>query len=722
MVFSLLAYALRLAAGRARHDALRAVPRPAARRPRQRGPDRDGAVGVAAAQRPPAADRLRQRGQPAGLRWPGRLGAGRHARARAVGHWRPGRRPRGGEAAAAGRRRPPAAVAPQRSSRNPAWREHPPLARRVGAARRRPRGAVRLRLLPGRTPQHQPARRPRRRAGPGRGRAGDRRPREPPGGPSPPRHRAAGRRGPARSRSATATAAARSSWTSPRPTTSSTSPRSPTPTSTERMRAFAQRVGAPLARPHVTREVAPRGTRGRLPRRRVDLAVASWLLGGFLLALVLALVRPAWSRGRTAGVLLAAGATLAVVVALVVSARGGPFLDFLLLGLAATVTTSAATTALVALLGLVGAAIASTVFVFLTAPLFTGHDPRLLPSPWRQVAPWTPHGATSDLATSFDLVRRPGRRTPDARAGRVPGRRAGGVGGCFAALRDRPSSICRASFLRDHALRAVAAGGAGRAGGGGRRPARPDRQDGRLRDAGAGGLADGVRATGEGDQRRRSSTSRSSACVPGRRSRVPTSAPTSGCRTGDGSGSSPTRCGHRTSTARSSCATRCSSSTRTASRRCCRRTTVPSSPTGTAVSATGRCRSPGCRSKGYDIVGVASQRVRTNDKPDGIFAFETLGPAMAVFVVPRGKTPQLLANVDIGPDKVDTTRTDVGSGRGRLRRLGLPLRHRSTGQARHLRLLAARRPHARRPTCCTATAGGTGTAGPGSRTPPRRRC
>ena len=65
--------------------------------------------------------------------------------------------------------------------------------------------------------------------------------------------------------------------------------------------------------------------------------------------------------------------------------------------------------------------------------------------------------------------------------------------------------------------------------------------------------------------------------------------------------------------------------------------------------------------KGYDIVGVASQRVRTNDKPDGIFAFETLGPAMAVFVVPRGKTPQLLANDDVGPDKVDTTRTTWGA-------------------------------------------------------------
>ena len=166
------------------------------------------------------------------------------------------------------------------------------------------------------------------------------------------------------------------------------------------MRAFAQRVGTPLARPHVTREVAPRG-HADVSRSTVDLAVACWLLGGFLLALVLALVRPAWSRGRTAGVLLAAGAILAVVVALVVSARGGPFLDFLLLGLATTITTSAATTALVSLLGLVGAAIASTVFVFLTAPLFTGHDPRLLPSPWRQVAPWTPHGATSDLATSL---------------------------------------------------------------------------------------------------------------------------------------------------------------------------------------------------------------------------------------------------------------------------------------------------------------------------------
>ena len=71
------------------------------------------------------------------------------------------------------------------------------------------------------------------------------------------------------------------------------------------------------------------------------------------------------------------------------------------LGLAAMYAAAVATAALEALFGLVGVAVASTLFVFFTAPLFSVRDPRLLPSPWRQVVPWTPHGTTLDLATSL---------------------------------------------------------------------------------------------------------------------------------------------------------------------------------------------------------------------------------------------------------------------------------------------------------------------------------
>jgi hypothetical protein len=64
---------------------------------------------------------------------------------------------------------------------------------------------------------------------------------------------------------------------------------------------------------------------------------------------------------------------------------------------------------------------------------------------------------------------------------------------------------------------------------------------------------------------------------------------------------------------------------------------------------------------GYDLVGVGVQRVRGADAPDGTSAFENLGPATALFVVPRGRTPQLLDVQDIGPDSSDRTRPTWGA-------------------------------------------------------------
>jgi hypothetical protein len=56
---------------------------------------------------------------------------------------------------------------------------------------------------------------------------------------------------------------------------------------------------------------------------------------------------------------------------------------------------------------------------------------------------------------------------------------------------------------------------------------------------------------------------------------------------------------------------------------------------------------------GYDLVGVGLQRVRGSDAPDGTLAFENLGPSVAVFIVARGRTPQLLDVRDAGPDDPD---------------------------------------------------------------------
>ena len=64
---------------------------------------------------------------------------------------------------------------------------------------------------------------------------------------------------------------------------------------------------------------------------------------------------------------------------------------------------------------------------------------------------------------------------------------------------------------------------------------------------------------------------------------------------------------------------------------------------------------------GYDLVGIATQRVRSSDAPDGAFAFKNLGPAIALFIVVRGQTPQLLSVKDIGSDREETTRPTWGA-------------------------------------------------------------
>lgn len=64
---------------------------------------------------------------------------------------------------------------------------------------------------------------------------------------------------------------------------------------------------------------------------------------------------------------------------------------------------------------------------------------------------------------------------------------------------------------------------------------------------------------------------------------------------------------------------------------------------------------------GYDLVGVSAQRVKGADAPDGPLAFDNLGPAVALFVVERGRTPQLLGVRDIGPDDDDLRRPTWGA-------------------------------------------------------------
>jgi len=62
---------------------------------------------------------------------------------------------------------------------------------------------------------------------------------------------------------------------------------------------------------------------------------------------------------------------------------------------------------------------------------------------------------------------------------------------------------------------------------------------------------------------------------------------------------------------------------------------------------------------GYDLVVVSTQRVATTG--GGSFDFANIGPALAVFVVQAGETPQLIAREDVGPDDSDTGRPEWGA-------------------------------------------------------------
>ncbi|MCL3818523.1 DUF4185 domain-containing protein [Aeromicrobium wangtongii] len=64
---------------------------------------------------------------------------------------------------------------------------------------------------------------------------------------------------------------------------------------------------------------------------------------------------------------------------------------------------------------------------------------------------------------------------------------------------------------------------------------------------------------------------------------------------------------------------------------------------------------------GYDLVGLGMQRVRGAAAPDGAAAFKNLGSSIALFVVPRGRTPQLLDVRDLGPDSADASRPAWGA-------------------------------------------------------------
>jgi uncharacterized protein DUF4185 len=434
------------------------------------------------------------------------------------------------------------------------------------------------------------------------------------------------------------------------------------PDMTALARTLATRVGKPMGRTFVMKEVAPAQHPG-LGRSTVAVVSGFWVASGFLLAVLWSVL---WWRRRTTSVpgvrpvalLAAACACASLVVASVVSPQGGSFVTWWVLGFATTFASAISTAALEVLFGLVGMALASTFFLFLAGPLMSGRDPRLLPGFWWEVAPWTLHGATRELATALSWF------------GSFPVRPALVLGGVVivslvvlvaaAQLLDRPVEGSRAVDAVPWRLRVIAivvpvamalvaatflAPGAARAVSAEPVPgasqtdcvatpeitnlqqlntfARTVRGNPSFQGADVGAdvlLQDGRRLWVFGDTLR----------APGFQGQR--FVRNSMLVIGGG----------------------CAASVLPADNGAI----VPDRGDGIGYWPMSIAR---VQRGGYDLVGVATQRVASTGTPDGAFAFESLGSSMAVFVVQKGGTPQLLAQEDMGRDNKDPARPEWGA-------------------------------------------------------------
>ncbi|MGO4257886.1 DUF4185 domain-containing protein [Marmoricola sp. RAF53] len=437
------------------------------------------------------------------------------------------------------------------------------------------------------------------------------------------------------------------------------------PRTTRLAERIAERVGTPMGRTFTTDVVEP-GEHPDVGRRTVALASGLWVVGGFGIAVAWSLVRrrrdpAAVPDGRlllvVAGTCAGASLLLAGVVA---ATQGGAFLTWWLLGTFVGVTAAAGTLALEVLLGWAGVAVAGALLVLLATPLLGGRDYRLLPGFWAEVVPWTVHGAARDLAARLTwyagdvvalrstwvllgillvslvvvLVAAQVRRPTGADPSEPPQAHwrlrvlAAAVPVALAlvamtVLAPRPAGVVSATPVPG-AAETTCVGtpqistladlnkfvGTVRGG--------PAFQGA---DVGADvGLQDGRRLWVFGDTLRSPDFDgqrfvRNSMLVLGEgcvRSVVPADKGAVVPDRKDGVGYWPM-----------------------------------------SVARTAR--------DGYDLVGMVTQRVRGTDAPDGAYAFETLGSSLALFVVPVGKTPQLVAQQDLGPDDPDSARPEWGA-------------------------------------------------------------
>ena len=133
------------------------------------------------------------------------------------------------------------------------------------------------------------------------------------------------------------------------------------------------------------------------------LTLAATVLG-YLAVIVLALVRgpaePTFRLGLARmGAMLGLGLVTGTVVTLVGGVPGSDWRTALLLTAGFSVA-AVVTHALDAVGGVAGVAIAAALFLALEAPLLLETDPALLPQPWRSISDWTPVGATARTLTA----------------------------------------------------------------------------------------------------------------------------------------------------------------------------------------------------------------------------------------------------------------------------------------------------------------------------------
>ena len=430
------------------------------------------------------------------------------------------------------------------------------------------------------------------------------------------------------------------------------------------MKQVAARVSDPMDRQYETRVVAPAHHPG-VARSTVYLLSGLWIVVGFVAAVAWSVLgrvrrRPGVGGARVVLHLAGACAALSLLVAGVTTVTtDGSFWPLWGLGFAAMFAAAAATAALDVLFGPVGVAVAATVLVFLTGPLFSVRDARLLPAPWWQAEPWTPHGATLHLTASFSWFGSSDVLQPALLLGGVilvslvvlamAPHRGAESGQERGPLRWRLLALAVAVPTALAVVAAVVLAPAGA------RVVSKDPVPGASQTAcvpaptkkitDVKGLNDFIRTVRAGPSFQGADVGADVRLQDGRRLWVFADT----LRAPDFDGEKFVR------NSMLVLGGECLESVLPADRGAL----IPDRSRGDVgywpMSIARVQRS------GYDIVGVATQRVRATSAPDGIFAFETLGPAMAVFLVAPGKTPQLLAHRDIGPDRVDTARPMWGA-------------------------------------------------------------